>query len=280
MPPPPQGLLAYPEYNSTRSTFEVKIYDLDQGRLVETIDQASQPAIGPDAQQIAFHFWDPANLGLFQKDLDQPSSPERISQLSEAYRPRWRDDNGRIVFSFVQGDIRDVRYADRDYEGLPTPGQPTTPAWLPDGRLILNGCIGTHCGLVVTDELGVNSDLLTDCTADLTPAAAPDGGQVAFMSDRDGNWEIYLLDFQSRAITRLTNHPARDGLPIFSPDGSQVAFVSDRDGQWAIWLLDWRRPGTEELLLPIPGGLEGSVGHVNQPLQPGWWYESISWRLK
>jgi hypothetical protein len=62
-----------------------------------------------------------------------------------------------------------------------------------------------------------------------------------------------------------------------------VAFVSDREGQWAVWLLDWRQPepeGAPVRLARIPGGLEGPIADVSQELQPGWWYESISWWKK
>jgi Tol biopolymer transport system component len=103
---------------------------------------------------------------------------------------------------------------------------------------------------------------------------------VAFMSNRDGNWEIYLLALQDQTMTRLTDNPARDGSPVFSPDGGRVAFVSDRGGEWGIWSLDWQKPGSEKLLLAIPGGIEGPVTQVSAENQPGWVYESISWRKK
>ena len=283
--PGPEGWLAYPEYDITRGTFSIKIYDLAQKQIIDTIDQASQPAISPNGQQIAYHSWRPAELGLFWKDIDPPGPGERIGQLSEAHRPQWKADNQRLIFSYVVGEIRDIRFVDQDDRSVPLPGPAKMPAWLslePE-QLIFQGCRDSVCGLMTAYADGANPDLLTDRSGDLTPAPAPDGRQVAFMSDRDGNWEIYLLDLESRAVTRLTDNKASDGLPIFSPDGSQVAFVSDREGQWAVWLLDWRQPepvGTPVRLARIPGGLEGPIADVSQELQPGWWYESISWWKK
>ncbi len=55
-------------------------------------------------------------------------------------------------------------------------------------------------------------------------------GQIAFMSDRDGNWEIYVMDADGKNQRRVTNNPADDKWPSWSPDGKRIAFESDRDG--------------------------------------------------
>ena len=53
---------------------------------------------------------------------------------------------------------------------------------------------------------------------------------IAFISERDGNEEIYFLDFESNSLTNLTNSTGNDCQLIFSPDGTLIAFRSDRDG--------------------------------------------------
>ena len=52
--------------------------------------------------------------------------------------------------------------------------------------------------------------------------------QIAFMSHRDGNWEIYVMDADGRNQRRLTNNPASDHAPSWSPDGQRIAFMSQR----------------------------------------------------
>ena len=63
-----------------------------------------------------------------------------------------------------------------------------------------------------------------------TPSADAAEGQIAFMSDRDGNWEIYLMNADGSGLTNLTQNPAFDSSPAWSPDGRRIAFWSSRDG--------------------------------------------------
>ena len=62
--------------------------------------------------------------------------------------------------------------------------------------------------------------------------------KIAFVSDRDGNDEIYVMDADGSNLTRLTNNPAIDDSPAWSPDGTKIAFVSYRDGNEEIYIVD------------------------------------------
>ena len=55
-------------------------------------------------------------------------------------------------------------------------------------------------------------------------------GQIAFASNRDGNFEIYTMSEDGSDQTRLTEEDANDFDPSWSPDGDKIAFVSFRDG--------------------------------------------------
>jgi TolB protein len=76
-----------------------------------------------------------------------------------------------------------------------------------------------------------------------SPEGAAGGRRLAFVSDRDGNDEIYVMavsdemDSAGSGLTRLTNDPGDDSHPAWSPDGECIAFLSHRDGAYGIYLV-------------------------------------------
>jgi tol-pal system beta propeller repeat protein TolB len=73
---------------------------------------------------------------------------------------------------------------------------------------------------------------------DYQPAWSPDGEYIAFGSERDDNYDIYLMKADGSGLTRLTDHPAGDWGPTWSPDGNYIAFGSDRDGNPEIYVMN------------------------------------------
>ncbi|HVP12008.1 MAG TPA: hypothetical protein VMV94_12575 [Phycisphaerae bacterium] len=63
------------------------------------------------------------------------------------------------------------------------------------------------------------------------PAWSPDKTLIAFVSDRDGNAEIYTMNRDGTNVVRLTDYTGTDISPSFSPDGSRIAFISYRSGR-------------------------------------------------
>ena len=65
-----------------------------------------------------------------------------------------------------------------------------------------------------------------------TPAlTTPITGKIAFHSNRDGNYDIYLMDADGSNLVNLTLDNSGDDIrPVYSPDGKYVFFASKRDG--------------------------------------------------
>jgi len=61
---------------------------------------------------------------------------------------------------------------------------------------------------------------------------------VLFMSRRDGNSEIYVMNPDGSQQSNLTSHPSNDSHGCWSPDGTKIAFVSSRDGNSEIYVMD------------------------------------------
>ena len=64
------------------------------------------------------------------------------------------------------------------------------------------------------------------------------GKRIAFMSNRDGDYEIFVMDADGSHVKQLTHNNKKDLYPAWSPDGKRIAFTSDRDGDYEIFVMD------------------------------------------
>ncbi|MCX7599241.1 MAG: hypothetical protein N2512_10320 [Armatimonadetes bacterium] len=69
---------------------------------------------------------------------------------------------------------------------------------------------------------------------DGAPAWSPDGTQIAFHSDRGGNYDIWVVNVDGTGLTRLTSADENEGFPVWKPDGSRIAFVRGME----VWTMD------------------------------------------
>ncbi len=71
--------------------------------------------------------------------------------------------------------------------------------------------------------------------------------QIAFASLRDENWEIYAMNADGSALSRLTEDPANDVAPNWSPDARRIAFASNRAGNFDIYVMNADGSGVTQL---------------------------------
>ena len=82
---------------------------------------------------------------------------------------------------------------------------------------------------------------LPDTVPPATTSPASIGGSnglIAFQSERDGNFEIYVMNADGSDQGNLTRNPAADIAPAWSPDGTRIAFISDRTGRQEIFVMN------------------------------------------
>ena len=83
------------------------------------------------------------------------------------------------------------------------------------------------------------SALLVFSSSFVVWAQAPETEKIAFVSKRDGNAEIYIMNPDGSEQVNLTQHPTEDYDPKWSPNGKQILFSSNRtDGIFDLYLMD------------------------------------------
>jgi hypothetical protein len=74
-------------------------------------------------------------------------------------------------------------------------------------------------------------------SSDIDPAWNASGDTIAFASDRDGDFDIYLMSKNGVITGKVTNGPGQEIHPTWSSDGSEIAFESPNpDGGGGIWI--------------------------------------------
>ena len=107
------------------------------------------------------------------------------------------------------------------------------PRWSPDGTQIAftrdmdRTQRQTTAELFIMNADGTDPQRLThNNVIDAYPSWAPDGRSLVFTSTRSGNWEVFVIDLATHAVTQITGlkEAAGSASPDWSPDGTQIAF--------------------------------------------------------
>lgn len=96
---------------------------------------------------------------------------------------------------------------------------------------------------------------------DRHPDISPNGDQIAFSSNRGGNWDIYLIGIQGNNLVPLTNTPYNEYAPSWSPDGVSIAYQANLEGTEQLYI---HNIVTNEVT-QLTSGNESLVGAVWSP---------------
>ncbi len=84
---------------------------------------------------------------------------------------------------------------------------------------------------------------------DLMPALSPSGADLAFSSDRNGNWDIFVLPASGGRPIQITSASAHELHPSWSADGTKLAYSRlGTSGRWEIWVTDVSNPSVAQFI--------------------------------
>ena len=154
----------------------------------------------------------------------------------------WGPKGENIIFSaqtgegskvFFQG-IRPLRLKSKEI--FFDRGRGSSASWGSNGKIYLakytgdkntdiyEYSVGSGPSLEMPRELTKHSAIETE------PVLSPDGKKLAYVSDRTGQPQVYLMDLSSKKSTRISKKGSYNTSPAWSPDSSMVAFTSQKRG--------------------------------------------------
>ncbi len=154
----------------------------------------------------------------------------------------------------------------------PLVGAAPVPEDVPPVLVVDNHTGKPEIFLIPSDGNGTPQNLTNSNSANTYPAWSPDHHRIAFVSDRDGNLQIYVMDADGHNVKQLTKGAEISRAPAWSPDGKQLAFcrhtadgprifVMDADGSHvkqindgAGWDPAWSPDGTKLLFASSRSG--------------------------
>ncbi|HSB66931.1 MAG TPA: hypothetical protein VLD65_10150 [Anaerolineales bacterium] len=196
----------------------------------------------PEQGLIVFYSERDGDAEIYLMNVDGSDQRPLTDNAADDFSPSWSPDGRRIIFESDRDDPHQracfpncnynlyVMNADGSEQQQLTslPGAEWHADWSPDGKSLLftAGSIGfTKAGiyrlaLAGGDPQPILVDQFTNTDADWSP----DGAQICFSSNRDGDFDIYVMKADGSEIRKVIDTGMNDYFPDWSPDGSQITF--------------------------------------------------------
>lgn len=209
-------------------SWDIYMIDADGNNLRRLTDHAASdetPVWSPDGTQIAFSSDRDGNYEIYVMDANG-SNVRRLTNdpANDGNTLVWSPDGSRIAFVSILPDSNweidtvDPRDAATVLDFSNRGGDEWHPKWSPDGNSLAYLWQTDNVEIVVAGADGSSRRNITAASSDdWTYTWSPDSSYITFESDREGNWEIFVLDSCGGNLRRLTNNAADDLAPAWRP---------------------------------------------------------------
>ena len=175
------------------------------------------------------------------------------------HSPAWSLDGRKIVFSSDRGRSEEMFHLWEVEIGSGRLRQLTT------GLASDTAAVVGHHGRLAYSQFYEDSDVYLSRLTDLGqerltshrggsygPRISPDGGRVAYGSNRTGVYSIWVLDLETKSEQQLFG-ALKLSNPDWSPEGREIVFFSSREGQPDLWVASVDRGAPRRLVTNVNG---------------------------
>ncbi|MBV8466523.1 MAG: Tol-Pal system protein TolB [Burkholderiales bacterium] len=202
-------------------------------QVADVIYEALTGERGIFETKIAFVVKKGSKYELQVADADGFNAQEVFGSREPIMSPTWAPDGHRIAYvSFEQQKpivvVQDVYTGSRNIVAN-FKGSNSGPTFAPNGHTMAVTLSIDGISQIYVLDGGSKRRLMQTPAIDTEANFSPDGGQIAFTSDRGGSPQIYLVPATGGNAQRLTFEGSYNVTPRFSPDGKMLAYIR-RDG--------------------------------------------------
>ncbi|NIM49837.1 MAG: hypothetical protein GTN62_06210 [Gemmatimonadales bacterium] len=160
--------------------------------------------------------------------------------LAPASEVTWTSSNTAVLQVERSGELRPLSYGRAQVVASTPWGNADTAEVFVQGEILVTSMRAGSPDVFAFERSAPAQfiQITHEPSQEFSPAYSPDGSRIAFVTDRDGNFEVYVVDAVGSNVQRLTTSPATEGYPAWSPDGRQIFYQSDADGTMQIWAMN------------------------------------------
>jgi eukaryotic-like serine/threonine-protein kinase len=225
------------------------VMNSDGGEQRKVLNDIQDQVIGwsPDGLRLAFSRKDLEHTDLYLANADGSNIVRLTNDAANKSGPQWSPDGRSIVFAQDRDGYSQLYAIDLESRAIArlsnSQEHEYQHSFSPDGKQIVftrSRDRGVQRDIWVMDSDGANPRLVAAAPGSeefVEPSFSPDGRRIAFQRLQSRQWDIWVMNQDGGAQTRLTFDGG--GWPSWAPDGRRIAFKSQRrTGNTEIYVMD------------------------------------------